>query len=42
MRVGDSVIGELTIVADDDAIVGAYFPGHWVKPAYAVISIKHM
>ncbi|WP_431842058.1 methylated-DNA--[protein]-cysteine S-methyltransferase [Calidifontibacter indicus] len=33
MRVDDSAIGELTIVADDDAIVGAYFPGHWVKPA---------
>ncbi len=29
----DTRIGELTLVADEDAIVGIYFPGHWVKPA---------
>ena len=25
-------IGELTIVADDDAVTGIYYPGHWTKP----------
>lgn len=25
-------IGEVTIVADRDAITGIYFPGHWTKP----------
>ncbi|MBC9958233.1 methylated-DNA--[protein]-cysteine S-methyltransferase [Yimella sp. cx-51] len=29
----DGPLGPLTYVADDDAIVGIYFPGHWVKPA---------
>lgn len=26
----ESVIGPLTIVADDDSIVGIYYLGHWV------------
>ena len=26
-------IGELTLVASDDALVGVYFPHHWVKPS---------
>ena len=25
-------IGEITIVAEDDAVVGIYYPGHWTKP----------
>ncbi|WP_243065069.1 methylated-DNA--[protein]-cysteine S-methyltransferase [Humibacter sp. RRB41] len=25
-------IGELTIVADGDAVTGIYYPGHWTKP----------
>ena len=25
-------IGDLTVVADGDALVGVYFPHHWVKP----------
>jgi methylated-DNA-[protein]-cysteine S-methyltransferase len=25
-------IGELTLVADDGAITGIYFPGHWTRP----------
>jgi methylated-DNA-[protein]-cysteine S-methyltransferase len=25
-------IGEVTIVADDTAITGIYFPGHWTRP----------
>lgn len=29
----ESAIGPLTIVANHDAIVGIYYPGHWVKPA---------
>jgi methylated-DNA-[protein]-cysteine S-methyltransferase len=30
-------IGELTLVASDDALVGVYFPHHWVKPAPEVL-----
>lgn len=26
----DTVIGELTLVASDDALIGIYFPHHWV------------
>ncbi|MEU8222647.1 hypothetical protein [Kribbella sp. NPDC048915] len=26
-------IGELTLVVADDALVGVYFPHHWVKPS---------
>ena len=26
-------IGDLTVVADDDVLVGVYFPHHWVKPS---------
>ena len=33
LDVSDSPIEELTIVADGDAVVGTYFPGHWVTPA---------
>lgn len=29
----NSPVGPLTLVADDGAVVGIYFPGHWVKPA---------
>lgn len=25
-------IGEVTIVADKDAVTGIYYPGHWTKP----------
>jgi methylated-DNA-[protein]-cysteine S-methyltransferase len=28
----DTVIGELTIVATDETIVGIYFPHHWTQP----------
>jgi methylated-DNA-[protein]-cysteine S-methyltransferase len=28
----DTLIGELTLVATDDAITGVYFPHHWTKP----------
>ena len=28
----DTELGELTVVAGDDAIVGIYFPGHWTMP----------
>jgi methylated-DNA-[protein]-cysteine S-methyltransferase len=30
--VSSTPIGELTIVASDEAIVGVYFPGHWTRP----------
>ena len=29
----DTVIGELTVVADDDNLIGVYFPQHWTNPA---------
>ncbi len=29
----DTVLGDLTVVATDDAIVGVYFPHHWTKPS---------
>jgi methylated-DNA-[protein]-cysteine S-methyltransferase len=28
----DTELGELTVVAEDDAVVGIYFPGHWTMP----------
>ena len=27
-----SAVGELTLVADDGALIGVYFPHHWYKP----------
>ena len=30
-------IGDLTLVASGDALVGVYFPHHWVKPAPATL-----
>jgi methylated-DNA-[protein]-cysteine S-methyltransferase len=29
----DSALGELTLVADDDALTGVYFRHHWYRPA---------
>jgi methylated-DNA-[protein]-cysteine S-methyltransferase len=29
----DTVIGEITVVATADAIVGLYFPDHWTNPS---------
>ncbi len=28
----DSPLGDLTLVADDDALIGVYFPHHWYRP----------
>ncbi|MGH2942860.1 MAG: methylated-DNA--[protein]-cysteine S-methyltransferase [Solirubrobacteraceae bacterium] len=28
----DTPIGELTLVADDGALAGVYYPGHWTRP----------
>lgn len=28
-------LGDLTLVLDDDALVGVYFPGHWTRPERA-------
>jgi methylated-DNA-[protein]-cysteine S-methyltransferase len=25
-------IGEITVVAEDDAVIGIYYPGHWTRP----------
>jgi methylated-DNA-[protein]-cysteine S-methyltransferase len=30
--VSETPIGELTLVADGDALSGIYFPGHWTRP----------
>jgi methylated-DNA-[protein]-cysteine S-methyltransferase len=29
----DTVLGQLTIVAADNAVVGVYFPHHWTRPS---------
>jgi methylated-DNA-[protein]-cysteine S-methyltransferase len=29
----DTAVGELTVVVSDGALVGIYFPHHWVKPS---------
>ena len=29
----DSPLGELTLVADDDALTGVYFRHHWYRPS---------
>ncbi len=29
----DTVLGDLTLVATDDALVGVYFPHHWTRPS---------
>jgi methylated-DNA-[protein]-cysteine S-methyltransferase len=31
----DSPLGELTLVAEDDALIGLYFRHHWYRPATA-------
>ncbi|GAA4157252.1 methylated-DNA--[protein]-cysteine S-methyltransferase [Gryllotalpicola daejeonensis] len=31
----DTVLGELTVTADGDAVTGVYFPGHWYPPTAA-------
>jgi methylated-DNA-[protein]-cysteine S-methyltransferase len=31
----ESPVGELTLVADDGALTGVYFPHHWYRPALA-------
>jgi methylated-DNA-[protein]-cysteine S-methyltransferase len=30
-------LGDLTLVASDDAVTGVYFPHHWVKPERATL-----
>ncbi|WP_188668725.1 methylated-DNA--[protein]-cysteine S-methyltransferase [Tersicoccus solisilvae] len=30
-----TTLGDLLIIAEDDAVVGIYFPGHWYPPAAA-------
>jgi methylated-DNA-[protein]-cysteine S-methyltransferase len=32
-----TAIGELTLVAADDALIGIYYPQHWVKPERATL-----
>jgi methylated-DNA-[protein]-cysteine S-methyltransferase len=36
----DSSLGELTLVAADDAIAGLYFPGHWYPPTAEMIGVR--
>ena len=33
----DTAFGELTLVASDEALIGLYFPHHWVKPERALL-----
>src|SRR5262245_36401246 len=36
----DTTLGQLTVVASGDAIVGVYFPGHWTMPPAASIGSR--
>ncbi len=38
--VADTSLGDLTIVASDDAIVGLYFPHHWYLPSAESIGTR--
>ena len=33
-------LGELIVVADGEALVGIYFPGHWHPPAVGSIGVE--
>src|SRR5256885_596152 len=37
----DSPLGELTVVAEDDALTGLYFPHHWYRPADGIRGRAH-
>jgi methylated-DNA-[protein]-cysteine S-methyltransferase len=36
----DTSIGELTLVAQDDALVGVYYPGHWTRPDHSTFGVR--
>lgn len=36
----DTPIGELTLVGEDDALVGVYYPGHWTRPDRATFGAR--
>lgn len=31
--VADTTLGDLTFVADDDRLIGLYYPHHWTRPS---------
>ena len=36
----DTPIGELTLVGEDGALAGVYFPGHWTRPDRAAFGAR--
>jgi methylated-DNA-[protein]-cysteine S-methyltransferase len=36
----DSPLGELTLVSDDGALTGLYYPGHWYLPDPATFGVR--
>lgn len=36
----DTPIGELTLVGEDDALAGVYYPGHWTRPDRATFGAR--
>jgi methylated-DNA-[protein]-cysteine S-methyltransferase len=36
----DTGLGEITVVAADDSIVGLYFPGHWYPPTAETLGVR--
>lgn len=36
----DTELGNLTVVAADDAVVGVYFPGHWTMPPAGSLGVE--
>jgi methylated-DNA-[protein]-cysteine S-methyltransferase len=34
-----SALGDLTVVASEQAVVGLYFPGHWHRPSPAALGV---
>ena len=36
----DTPIGELTLVGEDEALVGVYYPGHWTRPDRATFGAR--
>jgi methylated-DNA-[protein]-cysteine S-methyltransferase len=36
----DTPLGDLTVVAEDDALIGVYFPHHWTNPAQDGFGVK--
>ncbi len=36
----ETVLGALTLIADDDAMTGLYFPHHWTRPSEQTLGLR--